>query len=91
MNVFTFSAKNGIVVNSLRILDLCRTPATDSTNTWGSIEPRLRTTGIESCHIICITLYTNKANTYTNEYIDCAWIIVIIVVIIIIIIIIVII
>ena len=46
MNVFTFSSKNGIVENSLRILDLCRTPETDSTNPWGSIEPGLRTTGL---------------------------------------------
>ena len=46
MNVFTFSAKNGIVENSLRILDLCRTPETDSTNPWGWIETRLRTTGL---------------------------------------------
>ena len=38
--------KNGIVENSLRILHLCRTPETDSTNPWGSIELRLRTTGI---------------------------------------------
>ena len=47
MNVFTFSAKNSIVDNSLRILDLCRTPETDSTNPRGSIEPRLRTTGLD--------------------------------------------
>ena len=47
MNVFTFSAKNGIVDNRLRILDLCRTPETDSTNPWDSIEPRLRTTKID--------------------------------------------
>jgi hypothetical protein len=44
MNVFTFSAKNGIVE---KILDLCRTPETDSTNPWGSIEPRLRTTALD--------------------------------------------
>ena len=47
MNVFTFSATNGIVENSLRILDLCRTHDTDSTNPWGSIKPRLRTTALE--------------------------------------------
>ena len=45
INIFTFSAKNGIVENSLRILVLCRTR--DSTNPWGSIEPRLRTTGLD--------------------------------------------
>ena len=39
-----FYAKYGIVENNLRILYLCRTPETDSTNPWGSIEPRLRTT-----------------------------------------------
>ena len=38
--------KNGIVENNLRILHLCQTPETDSRNPWGSIEPRLRTTGI---------------------------------------------
>ena len=47
MNDFTSPAKNGIVENSLRILDLYRTHETDSTNLWGSIEPRLRTTDIE--------------------------------------------
>ena len=52
MNVFTFSAKNGIVENSLRILYLCRTHETDSMNLLGSIEPRLRTTGL-----ICIGWY----------------------------------
>ena len=31
----------------LRIIDLCRTPETDSTNLWGSIEPWLRTTGLD--------------------------------------------
>ena len=41
-------SKNGIVENSLRILDLCRTPETDSTNPWGSIESKLRTTGLDS-------------------------------------------
>ena len=30
----------------LEILHLCQTPETDSRNPWGSIEPRLRTTGI---------------------------------------------
>ena len=48
---FTFSAKNGIVENSLRILDLCRTPETDSMNPWGSIEPRLRTIGMDGLEI----------------------------------------
>ena len=43
MKVFTVSDKNGVVENSLRILDLCRTPETDSMNAWGSIEPSLRT------------------------------------------------
>ena len=40
--------KIGIVENSLRILDLCRTPESDSTNPWGSIEPRLTTTDLKS-------------------------------------------
>ena len=42
----TWISKNGNVENSLRILDLCWAPETDSTNPWGSIEPRLRTTGL---------------------------------------------
>jgi len=46
MNLFTFSAKNGIVKNILRIIDLCRTTETDSTNLSDSIEPILRTTGL---------------------------------------------
>ena len=46
INVFTFSAKNGILENTLRILDLCQTPETDSMNLWGSIELRLRTTDL---------------------------------------------
>ena len=37
-----------MVENSLRILDLCRTPETDSTSPWCSIEPRLRTTVLKS-------------------------------------------
>ena len=41
----------------LKILDLCRTPETDSTNPWGSIEPRLRTTGIDK-DISFSTLFT---------------------------------
>ena len=47
MNVFTFYGKNGIVENSLRILDLCRSPETDPTNPRGSIEPRLRIIELE--------------------------------------------
>ena len=41
---FIYGYMASVVENSLRILDLCRTPETDSTNPWGSIEPRLRTT-----------------------------------------------
>ena len=44
--------KNGIGENSVRILDLCRTPETDSANPWGSIEPRLKTTDLEHCIVI---------------------------------------
>ena len=44
---FTFSAKNCIVENGLRILDLCRTPESDSMDPWGSIELMLRTAGLE--------------------------------------------
>ena len=45
--VYLFSAKNGIVENSLRILDPCRAPKTDTTNHCGSIKPRLRITDLE--------------------------------------------
>ena len=41
----------------LKILDLCRTPETDSMNPWGSIEPRLKTTGIDK-DISFSTLFT---------------------------------
>ena len=50
-NQQNMNLKKGIVENSLRFLDLCRTPETDS------IEPRLRTTGVVKCiyTYTCIT------------------------------------
>ena len=46
----------GIVENSLRILDFCRTPETDSTNPWGSCKPMLRQEGNVS--------FNNALNTF---------------------------
>jgi len=63
-------AQNGIVENSLRILDLCRTPETDSTNTWGSIELRLRTTVLETCWIYKYKRPNSKDAIYNNNNIN---------------------
>ena len=63
MNVFIFSTKNGIVENSVRILDLCRTPETDPTDPWGSIEPRLRTTGLMFYASVCYAMACSNSWT----------------------------
>ena len=64
----TWISKNGIVENSLRILDLCRTPETDSTNPWGSIEPRLRTTGLKQKYSIPFKCSLSNFGSVINSF-----------------------
>ena len=58
---------NGITENSLRILDLWRTPETDSTNPWGSIEPRLRTTGLGKRIYVSICIHISDTPARGNN------------------------
>ena len=64
----TWISKNGIVENSLRILDLYWTPETDSMNPWGSIEHRLRTTGLKQKYSIPFKCSLNNFDSVINSF-----------------------
>ena len=61
------------VENSLRILDLCQTPEADSTNPWGSIKPRLRTTNLTQSWINLQDLGCNLQAAIANLDLVLKW------------------